>query len=184
MDLEATARISRRNGGKAEFYLCCRRPSDDENFHFSALLGEIEMLAVLDEACLFNSIFWGSQNLASVRTECTISDLYIGKSYLNLNLSSSQVTLGKLQSIVRIEQHMSHVEHCIKCLVKTKIYNPTPSKKLHKENGFTWGGFFSEVWAFFDEFTNIPMGEKSGPSLRVSGVGEESSLTPSGFLRR
>lgn len=60
-----------------------------ENFHFSALLEETEMLAVLDDARLFNSMFWGSQNLASVMPECAISDLYIEKSYLSLNLSSS-----------------------------------------------------------------------------------------------
>lgn len=77
------------------------------------------MLAVLDEACLFDSIFGGSQNLASVKPECAISDLYIGKSYLNLNLSSSQVTLGKLQSTVRTEQHMSNIWHSVKCPVKT-----------------------------------------------------------------
>lgn len=66
MALEATARRLRRNRAKVDFYLCCRGPSNDESFHFSALWKGTEMLAGgPDEGRLFDSMILGFPNVSN-----------------------------------------------------------------------------------------------------------------------
>lgn len=76
---------------------------------------------------------------------------------------------------LKIEEHMNNTCHILRT---PHMFIKKIPKQLNKGNYFTLAGlYFSEVWAFSDELTHIPVGE--GWTIpKVFEVEEVSSLTP------